>query len=135
MFAVKIVAVVLGLGAAAIAGAAYHSGFIFNPSPTEPPKERHIYDFTMKNIDGQDVKLDAYKGKVVMIVNVASKCGLRHSMKASRLSTRNTKIAVSRFWASLQIIFSDRSRAPKKRSKTTGATATTARTAGRAATA
>ncbi len=34
-----------------------------------------IYDFTMKSIDGQPVKLKSYKGKVVMVVNVASKCG------------------------------------------------------------
>lgn len=35
-----------------------------------------VYDFTMKDIDGKDVKLDKYKGKVLLIVNVASKCGL-----------------------------------------------------------
>ena len=35
-----------------------------------------MYEFTMKNIDGQDVKLDVYRNKVVMIVNVASECGL-----------------------------------------------------------
>jgi glutathione peroxidase len=34
-----------------------------------------IYDFTMKNIDGKDTALSVYTGKVVMIVNVASKCG------------------------------------------------------------
>lgn len=34
-----------------------------------------VYDFTMKDIDGKDVKLDEFRGKVVMIVNVASKCG------------------------------------------------------------
>ena len=34
-----------------------------------------IYDFTMKSIDGQPVSLKSYKGKVVMVVNVASKCG------------------------------------------------------------
>ena len=34
-----------------------------------------IYDFTMKSIDGQKVSLSAYRGKVVMLVNVASKCG------------------------------------------------------------
>lgn len=34
-----------------------------------------IYDFSMKNIDGADVKLSQYRGRVVMIVNVASKCG------------------------------------------------------------
>lgn len=33
-------------------------------------------DFTMKDIDGKDVPLSKYKGKVVLIVNVASKCGL-----------------------------------------------------------
>jgi glutathione peroxidase len=31
--------------------------------------------FTVKDIDGKDVNLSEYKGKVVMIVNVASKCG------------------------------------------------------------
>ena len=34
-----------------------------------------IYDFTMKSIDGQSVSLKNYSGKVVMLVNVASKCG------------------------------------------------------------
>jgi glutathione peroxidase len=32
-------------------------------------------DFTMKDIDGKDVALSKYKGNVVLIVNVASKCG------------------------------------------------------------
>jgi glutathione peroxidase len=31
--------------------------------------------FTVKDIDGKDVDLSQYKGKVVLIVNVASKCG------------------------------------------------------------
>jgi len=34
-----------------------------------------VLDFTMKSIDGQASPLAAYKGKVVMIVNVASRCG------------------------------------------------------------
>ena len=33
-------------------------------------------DFTLKSLDGKEVDLSAYQGKVVMIVNVASKCGL-----------------------------------------------------------
>ncbi|MCS6805110.1 MAG: glutathione peroxidase [Blastocatellia bacterium] len=34
-----------------------------------------IYDFTMKSIDGEEIKLDRYRGKVMLIVNVASQCG------------------------------------------------------------
>lgn len=39
-------------------------------------------DFKMKDIDGKDVDLSTYKGKVVMFVNVASKCGLTPQYKA-----------------------------------------------------
>jgi glutathione peroxidase len=34
------------------------------------------YDFTQKTIDGKDSSLADYRGKVVLIVNVASRCGL-----------------------------------------------------------
>jgi glutathione peroxidase len=34
-----------------------------------------IYDLTVKNIDGKDVSLARYKGKLLLIVNVASRCG------------------------------------------------------------
>ena len=35
----------------------------------------NIYDFTMQDIDGKNVSLSAFKGKVLLLVNVASKCG------------------------------------------------------------
>ena len=35
-----------------------------------------IYDFTMNDIDGKPVSLSQYKGKIVVIVNTASQCGL-----------------------------------------------------------
>ncbi len=35
----------------------------------------NIYDFKMKDIDGKEVSLSKYKNKVLLIVNVASKCG------------------------------------------------------------
>jgi len=38
-------------------------------------ESKSIYDFTMKSIDGQQISLKTYHGKVVLLVNVASKCG------------------------------------------------------------
>lgn len=35
-----------------------------------------FYDFTVKDIDGKDFPLSSLKGKKVLVVNVASKCGL-----------------------------------------------------------
>jgi glutathione peroxidase len=34
-----------------------------------------IYDFKVSGIDGTDIDFSAYKGKKIMIVNTASKCG------------------------------------------------------------
>ena len=34
-----------------------------------------VYEFTAKTIDGDTVSLDNYRGRVLLIVNVASKCG------------------------------------------------------------
>ncbi|KAK9100135.1 hypothetical protein Scep_023565 [Stephania cephalantha] len=41
--------------------------------------EKTIHDFTVKDIDGKDVSLSKFKGKVMLIVNVASRCGLTSS--------------------------------------------------------
>lgn len=34
-----------------------------------------VHEFKMKSLDGKDVNLADYKGKVLLIVNVASRCG------------------------------------------------------------
>ena len=36
---------------------------------------KNVYEFTLNSINGQTAPLAAYKGKVVMLVNVASRCG------------------------------------------------------------
>ncbi|KAK1684596.1 hypothetical protein QYE76_045444 [Lolium multiflorum] len=38
-----------------------------------------VHDFTVKDASGKDVDLSVYKGKVLLIVNVASQCGLTNS--------------------------------------------------------
>jgi glutathione peroxidase len=38
-------------------------------------KEMSIYDFNVNNIDGKSISMSEYKGQVLLIVNVASKCG------------------------------------------------------------
>ena len=40
-----------------------------------------IYDFTVKDIKGKDVKLDRYRGKVMLVVNTASECGFTPQYK------------------------------------------------------
>ena len=49
------------------------SAVAFDDSGKTP---KSALDFKVKNIDGKEVSLDKYKGKVVLIVNVASQCGL-----------------------------------------------------------
>ena len=34
-----------------------------------------IHSFTVKGIDGKDIKLASFKGKKILVVNTASKCG------------------------------------------------------------
>jgi glutathione peroxidase len=49
----------------------------------EPPKKAGpALQFKMKDIDGKEVDLAKYAGKVVMFVNVASECGLTPQYKA-----------------------------------------------------
>lgn len=54
-----------------------------NPTPaapttqptTQPVSVGPALNFTVKDIDGKDVALSTFKGKVILVVNVASKCG------------------------------------------------------------
>ncbi|HEY8716048.1 MAG TPA: glutathione peroxidase [Candidatus Acidoferrum sp.] len=44
--------------------------------------DKSVYEFTLNSIDGQPAPLAAYKGKVVMLVNVASRCGFTPQYEA-----------------------------------------------------
>jgi glutathione peroxidase len=42
----------------------------------EKPVSTYVLDYTMDSIDGKPIKLESFKGDVILMVNVASKCGL-----------------------------------------------------------
>ncbi|XP_058736148.1 probable phospholipid hydroperoxide glutathione peroxidase [Vicia villosa] len=50
--------------------------FFFRRSNMAENSSKSIYDFTVKDIRGNDVSLSEYSGKVLLVVNVASQCGL-----------------------------------------------------------
>jgi glutathione peroxidase len=62
-------ALVLAAGAAAMAEETEMAG-------------AHVYKHSMETIEGEEVALSAFEGKVLMLVNVASKCGLTPQYEA-----------------------------------------------------
>jgi glutathione peroxidase len=45
------------------------------PQRVASRETRTLYDFSARTIDGDERSLDDYRGKVVLVVNVASQCG------------------------------------------------------------
>lgn len=46
-----------------------------NTTMTTADSSRNLYHLTVNSLEGEPVKLDQYKGKKIIILNVASKCG------------------------------------------------------------
>ena len=49
--------------------------FLGFAATTQAAPAKGVYDFTLKSIDGQPTPLSEYHGKVLLLVNVASRCG------------------------------------------------------------
>lgn len=61
--------------------------FVVEHANADEPKEKAVttpavLDFEMETIDGDEINLGQYHGDVVLMVNVASKCGLTPQYKA-----------------------------------------------------
>ena len=50
-----------------------------------------IHDYVCKDIDGKDINFADYKGKYILIVNVASRCGFTRQYKSLQTLYENHK--------------------------------------------
>ncbi len=57
-----------------------------------------IYDFQETEMNGTAIDFSQYQGKVLLIVNTASKCGLAPQLKGLKPSTKSTTSRDLRFW-------------------------------------
>ena len=69
LFTLAFVGLVMGLGQFVVDYAYASDDDAAEPAPS-------VLGFTVQAIDGEDVELSEYEGDVVLIVNVASRCGL-----------------------------------------------------------
>ena len=62
---------------------------MFSPKSSSDPAG--FYDFTANDIDGNPVSLEQYRGNVLLLVNVASKCGFTYQYKSLEALYRQYK--------------------------------------------
>jgi glutathione peroxidase len=59
--------------------------------PVLAATDSKLYDIPLKDIDGKPTTLSAYKGKVLLFVNVASQCGLTPQYKSLEATFKKYK--------------------------------------------
>jgi glutathione peroxidase len=57
------------------------SPWVMLSAQADPKKPSSVLDFNMKDIEGKDIPLSRFQGKVLLIVNTASQCGLTPQYK------------------------------------------------------
>lgn len=69
-------------GVIVVMGIVAYLSRIFTPDKSPASVDASIYDFKMKALDGTEVDFSKYKGKALLIVNTASKCGFTYQYEA-----------------------------------------------------
>jgi glutathione peroxidase len=77
---------------------------------TKTTEMKSIYDFKVKDIDGNAFDFASLKGKKIMIVNTASECGYTPQYEQLEELYQEFKTKILRSWHFLQIISADRNR-------------------------
>lgn len=71
-------------------------------------KMQNFYDFKAKSITGEEIVMSSYKGKVVVVVNVASKCLYTRQYEGLQKIYENTRIRGWKSWPFLPISLMNR---------------------------